>query len=65
MIEAGVATGELRRDLDSRLATLALLGMCNAAMEWYGHEPNAPLERITEAFAALVIDGMKAARGRS
>ncbi|MGH6968387.1 MAG: TetR/AcrR family transcriptional regulator [Stellaceae bacterium] len=65
VIEAGIAAGELRRDLDPRLATLALLGMCNAAMEWYGREPNASLGRIADAFAALAIGGMKASRGRS
>lgn len=64
VIKAGMAADELRRDLDPRLTTLALLGMCNAAMEWYGHEPNAPLERIAKAFAALVIDGMKATSSR-
>lgn len=63
VIEAGITAGELRRDLDPRLTTLALIGMCNAAMEWYGREPNAPLGRIVGQFAALVIDGMRAARG--
>jgi len=63
VIEAGIAAGELRRDLDPRLTTLALIGMCNAAMEWYGREPDAPLGRIADRFAALIIDGMRAARG--
>lgn len=63
VIEAGIAAGELRRDLDPRLTTLALIGMCNAAMEWYGREPNAPLDRIANRFAALVVDGMRVARG--
>jgi len=66
VIEAGIAAGELRRDLDPRLTTLALLGMCNAAMEWYGREPNAPVKRIADAFTALVIGGMTVPkRGRS
>lgn len=58
VIESGVAAGELRRDIDPRLATLALLGMCNAAMEWYGREPNASLDRIAGAFADLALGGM-------
>ncbi len=60
VIEAGIAAGELRRDLDPRLATLALLGMCNAAMEWYGREPNVSVGRIADAFAALAFAGMTA-----
>ena len=59
VIEAGIGAGELRRDLDPRLTTLALLGMCNAAMEWYGREPNAAVDRIADAFAALALSGMK------
>lgn len=65
VIEAGIAAGELRRDLDPRLTTLALIGMCNAAMEWYGREPNTPLGRIANKFAALVVDGVRATRGAS
>lgn len=63
VIEAGIATGELRRDLEPRLATLALLGMCNAAMEWYGREPNASVARIADAFTDLALSGMKAGPG--
>ncbi|MDE2230364.1 MAG: TetR family transcriptional regulator [Alphaproteobacteria bacterium] len=62
VIEAGIAAGELRRDLDPRLATLALVGMCNAAMEWYGREPNAPLGLIVEVFTGLAISGMAVPR---
>ena len=61
VIESGIAAGELRRDLDPRLTTLALLGMCNAAMEWYGREPNAPVGRIADVFADFAIGGMKVA----
>lgn len=63
VIEAGIEAGELRRDLDPRLTTLALIGMCNAAMEWYGREPDAPVGRIADRFAILLIDGMRTARG--
>jgi AcrR family transcriptional regulator len=69
VIEASIGAGEFRRDLDPRLTTLALLGMCNAAMEWYGREPNAAVDRIADAFAALALSGMKitseGARGKS
>src|SRR6186997_960032 len=34
VIKEGVAKGEFRADLDIRLATLAILGMCNAASSW-------------------------------
>ncbi|HZL58655.1 MAG TPA: TetR/AcrR family transcriptional regulator [Stellaceae bacterium] len=60
MIEAGIAAGELRGDLDPRLAVLALLGMCNASVDWYGKEPGIPIDRIAENFARVALDGMAA-----
>lgn len=58
VLEAGVRAGELRADLDCRLATLALLGMCNAAVNWYAIEPGATIERIADEFSRLVLDGL-------
>jgi AcrR family transcriptional regulator len=60
VLEAGVATGEFRKDLDCRLTTLAAIGMCNAAAAWYGIEPGATIERIAGSFARLLIDGVAA-----
>ena len=56
VIKEGIAKGEFRADLDARLATLAILGMCNAVPAWYRKE-NRPFEEIGEGFAALVVDG--------
>jgi len=61
----GVRRGEFRPDLDCRLATLGMLGMCNAVSAWYGIEPNATIERIAEEFGHLLVDGARApAAGR-
>ena len=57
VIKAGVAAGEFRADLDVRLATLAILGMCNAASSWQRRE-NIDVTDIAEEFARLVTDGM-------
>lgn len=58
VLKAGVANGEFVRDLDCRLASLALLGMANAATAWYGKEPGATVERIAGEFAGLIVGGM-------
>jgi AcrR family transcriptional regulator len=58
VLEAGVRAGEFPGDLDCRLATLALLGMCNAAPAWYGKEPGASVERIAAEFGRLVLEGL-------
>jgi len=54
----GVKAGELRRGLDSRMAALAAIGMCNAAAAWYEREPAASLERICGAFTQLLLEGV-------
>jgi AcrR family transcriptional regulator len=58
LIEAGVNSGEFRSATDSRVAALAIIGMCNAATAWYGIEPDASLERITGGFARLLTSGL-------
>jgi TetR/AcrR family transcriptional regulator, cholesterol catabolism regulator len=57
VIKEGIAKGEFGADLDPRLATLAILGMCNAVPSWHRKE-NADTTRIGDEFARLVIDGM-------
>lgn len=57
VIGEGVVKGEFRADLDIRLATLAILGMCNAASSWQRKE-NFSVAEIAKEFARLVIDGM-------
>ena len=57
VINEGKANGEFRADLDARLATLAILGMCNAASSWYAKE-NASVSDIAGAFSQLVMSGM-------
>lgn len=55
VVEDGIASGEFRADLDSRMATLALLGLGNSAAIWYGREPGATLERITSNYVDLLV----------
>ncbi len=55
ILEQGVARGELRADLDTRMATLALLGLGNSAALWFRREPGATLERITRSYVELLL----------
>jgi TetR/AcrR family transcriptional regulator, cholesterol catabolism regulator len=57
VIREGVESGEFRPNLDVRLATLAILGMCNAAPSWHVKE-GRPVAAIAAEFAALVLDGV-------
>ena len=55
IIGQGVAAGEFREDLDARMATLALLGLGNSAALWFGREPGATLERVTQSYVDLLV----------
>jgi len=58
VIEDGVAAREFRRNTDCRLASLAILGMCNGAVSWYGKEPGASVDRIADALAEIATAGL-------
>ena len=57
VLKEGVRRGELRSDLDTRLAVLGILGMANAVANWYRSE-EVPVSRISAEFARLAVDGV-------
>jgi AcrR family transcriptional regulator len=61
VILAGIADGSIRRDVDARLAMLAVLGMCNAVINWREVDRGRDMARIAGAFAALISDGLACA----
>ncbi len=63
IFEAGSASGVMRTDLNCRLATLALLGVCNAAVDWYGKEPGATLTAIEKNFVEIILNGVGSLSG--
>jgi len=58
MFERGVAAEAFRPDLDCRLATLGLLGMCNAVSDWRDNEPGVTIGEIAENFVSVLISGV-------
>jgi AcrR family transcriptional regulator len=56
VIREGTANGEFRADLDPRLATLAILGMCNAVSSWQRKE-NVPVAEISGHFVRFALQG--------
>lgn len=57
IIEEGIRQGRFR-PMDARLATLALLGMCNWLYQWYHPEGRASVEEIGALFADLFLHGL-------
>jgi hypothetical protein len=50
VILAGVADGSFRRDTDARLAMLAVLGMCNAVINWRAAERARNIQEVAAGF---------------
>ena len=63
VLKEGVRKSEFRSDMDTRLTTLAILGMANAVASWYRKE-EVPIEHISAEFARLVGDGIRKAPTR-
>jgi len=56
LVEAAVAEGDLRDDLDPHLVSRLLFGMVNSVVEWYrpGRSKNVP-----QALASLAFEGLR------
>jgi TetR/AcrR family transcriptional regulator, cholesterol catabolism regulator len=60
LFEEGIAAKEFRADLDPKLATLALLGLCNSVITNRGVPRKATIDAMIEEYARIVIGGVVA-----
>lgn len=58
LIEEGQRSGEIAKDLDPQLTTLAILGMCNTVARWSRPAAEFGLDRVAGEFARLVAHGL-------
>ncbi|MDH6127599.1 TetR/AcrR family transcriptional regulator [Kitasatospora sp. GP82] len=61
LLRAAVTAGELRSDVEPRLATRLLFGMINSIVEWYRPGARAA-DGVAEAVVHLAFDGLRAPR---
>jgi AcrR family transcriptional regulator len=59
-VEAGIAAGELRADLDARLTVYAMLGMLNWMFRWFTPGRGSTADAIAASFADLLDIGINA-----
>ena len=57
LVEAAVAGGRLRADLDARLFSLALLGVFNWAFRWYRPDGPLPPQAMAGTLFAMLVEG--------
>jgi AcrR family transcriptional regulator len=58
VIAAGIADGSIRPDTDARLAVLAVLGMCNAVINWRPEDRARDMGEAATGFARLIASGL-------
>ena len=58
ILRSGARRGEFRKDVDCRLVTLGILGMCNTVASWWGKRSQASIPEIADHFAGLVLGGI-------
>ena len=59
LIEEGIAAGVVR-DLDPKVLTYAILGLCNSVARWYRPGGRLSAEEIRDIFAGFAADGWRA-----
>lgn len=62
LVKAAVADGDLRADVEPRLATRLLFGMINSIAEWYRPDARGALDKdqVADAVVRLALDGLRA-----
>ncbi|MEU6849387.1 TetR/AcrR family transcriptional regulator [Actinacidiphila alni] len=65
LLKAAVADGDLRADVEVRLATRLLFGMINSIVEWYRPDTKGALDReqVADAVVRLAFDGLRTQTG--
>jgi AcrR family transcriptional regulator len=58
LLTLGVESGELRADLDPKLALFGILGMVNWMHQWYRPGGRHTAREIGEQYAAAILDGL-------
>jgi AcrR family transcriptional regulator len=61
LLRAATAAGDLRADVDVRLATRLLFGMINSIVEWYRPDAKGSADRqqVVDAVVRLAFDGLR------
>jgi len=59
ILREGVGVGEFRADLDCRLTTLALLGLCNSVPLWVKKQRGLKVEQIAQQFSDIFLTGIE------
>jgi AcrR family transcriptional regulator len=60
MIQDGVASGAFRSDVDARIITFGLVGMCAWAYQWLNAGGPLSVDEVARQFSAMALEGLLA-----
>ena len=60
MIQDGIDRGVFRADVDPRIATFGLVGMCAWAYQWLNPDGPLSVDEVARQFSAMVLEGLSA-----
>ncbi|WP_203932850.1 TetR/AcrR family transcriptional regulator [Virgisporangium ochraceum] len=60
MVADGVARGVFRSDIDAKIATFGLVGMCAWAYQWLNTGGKLSVDEVARQFSAMVLEGLYA-----
>jgi AcrR family transcriptional regulator len=58
IITEGISSGQFRADVNSKLVTFSIIGMCNYLFGWYKKGGTLSVAQVSEQFMSLVSGGL-------
>lgn len=59
LVREGIASGDLRADLDPKVTVYAILGLINSVHRWYRPSGRLSMKQVADLCADLVLDGLR------
>ncbi len=57
-VDRGIRTGVFRKEMNGRIATFGILGMCAWAVQWFNPGGKMKIDQVADQFCAMVMDGL-------
>ncbi|MBT3990164.1 MAG: TetR/AcrR family transcriptional regulator [Rhodospirillaceae bacterium] len=61
IVSEGQKSGEFNAELNTKMVTFGILGMCNWMSRWYDPSKDVSIDEIVDTFFTLSVDGLAAA----
>lgn len=59
-VERGIAAGAFRDDVNGRVVSFGILGMCAWAYQWFNPDGTLTIDQVADQFCVVVLDGLVA-----